>query len=214
MPDLAPGKTADLPDRARVVVIGGGVTGCSIAYHLAHLGWTDVVLLERHALTSGTTWHAAGLITSAGMVDETSLFMSRYSRDLYARLEQETGHSTGFRPVGHVSLACNPARLEALRRSSAWMHGFGVPEVELSPAQVQEMWPLLDAGDVLAGFYVEDEGRADPVGVATSLAKGAAASQNSAPLAGGGNADPLAGAAGSMGNSAAPASNSSVPLAK
>lgn len=162
-----------VPDRARVVIIGGGVTGCSIAYHLAHLGWTDIVLLEQHELTAGTTWHAAGLITSAGMVDETALFFSRYSRDLYERLEQETGHSTGFNPVGHVSLATNPQRLEALRRSSAWMHGFGVTEHEISARELQDMWPLLDISDVLAGFYVPDEGRADPVGVATSMAKGA-----------------------------------------
>src|SRR5271154_6727875 len=112
-PELAAGR---IPARAQVVIIGGGVIGCSIAYHLAHLGWTDVVLVERDALTAGTTWHAAGLITCAGMTDETSLFMSRFARDLPARLEQETGHSTGFRPVGHVSLATNPRRLEALRR--------------------------------------------------------------------------------------------------
>jgi 4-methylaminobutanoate oxidase (formaldehyde-forming) len=165
----------DLPQRARVVIVGGGVTGCSIAYHLAHLGWTDVVLLEQHELTAGTTWHAAGLITSAGMTDETALFFSRYSRDLYERLEAETGHSTGFNPVGHVSLATNPHRLEALRRSSAWMHGFGVAEHEISARELQDMWPLLETSDVLAGFYVPDEGRADPVGVATSMAKGAKA---------------------------------------
>ena len=110
-----------VPSRAQVVIVGGGVTGCSIAYHLAHLGWTDVVLLEQHQLTAGTTWHAAGLITSAGMTDETALFFSRYSRDLYSRLEQETGHSTGFRPVGHISLATSPRRQEALRREAAWM---------------------------------------------------------------------------------------------
>ncbi len=165
----------DLPDRARAVIVGGGVTGCSIAYHLAHLGWTDIVLLEQHELTAGTTWHAAGLITSAGMTDETALFLSRYSRDLYERLEKETGHSTGFNPVGHVSLATNPQRLEALRRSSAWMHGFGVTEHEITARELQDMWPLLDTSDVLAGFYVPDEGRADPVGVATSMAKGAKA---------------------------------------
>jgi len=172
---LVSGLGKDLPARARVVVIGGGVTGCSIAYHLAHLGWTDVVLLEQHELTAGTTWHAAGLITSAGMTDETALFFSRYSRDLYERLEAETGHSTGFNPVGHVSLATSPQRLEALRRSSAWMHGFGVAEHEISPRELQDMWPLLETSDVLAGFYVPDEGRADPVGVATSMAKGAKA---------------------------------------
>ena len=162
-----------VPSRAQVVIVGGGVTGCSIAYHLAHLGWTDVVLLEQHQLTAGTTWHAAGLITSAGMTDETALFFSRYSRDLYARLEQETGHSTGFRPVGHISLATSPRRLEALRREAAWMAGFGVEDVEISPRELAGMWPLARTDDVLSAFYVADEGRADPVGVATSLAKGA-----------------------------------------
>jgi 4-methylaminobutanoate oxidase (formaldehyde-forming) len=168
-------RSADLPARAQVVVVGGGVIGCSVAYHLAHLGWRDVVLIERDALTAGTTWHAAGLITCAGMTDETSLFMSRYSRDLYARLEQETGHSTGFRPVGHVSIATNPRRLEALRRESEFVRGFGVDDREISAAELAAMWPLLDVDDVLAGFMVADEGRADPVGVATSLAKGATA---------------------------------------
>jgi glycine cleavage system aminomethyltransferase T/glycine/D-amino acid oxidase-like deaminating enzyme len=162
-----------IPSRAQVVIVGGGVIGCSIAYHLAHLGWTDVVLLEQHRLTAGTTWHAAGLITSAGMTDETALFFSRYSRDLYARLEQETGHSTGFRAVGHISLATTPERQEALRRESAWMHGFGVDDVEISPRELARMWPLARTDDVLSAFYVADEGRADPVGVATSLAKGA-----------------------------------------
>ena len=165
--------TVSLPARAQVVIVGGGVIGCSIAYHLAAAGWTDVVLLERHELTAGTTWHAAGLITSAGMVDETSLWMARYSRDLYARLEAETGHATGFRPVGHITLATDPARLEALRRASSWFHGFGVPDTEISPREVADLWPLLRVDDVLAGFLVPDEGRADPVGVAVSLAKGA-----------------------------------------
>ena len=164
---------ASIPSRAQVVIVGGGVIGCSIAYHLAHLGWTDVVLLEQHRLTAGTTWHAAGLITSAGMTDETLLFFSRYSRDLYARLEQETGHSTGFRAVGHISLATTERRQEALRRESAWMHGFGVDDVEISPRELAPMWPLARTDDVLSAFYVADEGRADPVGVATSLAKGA-----------------------------------------
>jgi len=163
----------DQPTRARAVIVGGGVTGCSIAYHLAHLGWTDIVLLEQNRLTAGTTWHAAGLITSAGMTDETALFFSRYSRDLYARLEQETGHSTGFRPVGHISVATTPERQAALRREAAWMHGFGVEDTEISPCELAGMWPLARTDDVLSAFYVADEGRADPVGVATSLAKGA-----------------------------------------
>ena len=162
-----------VPSRAQVVIVGGGVIGCSIAYHLAHLGWTDVVLVEQHQLTAGTTWHAAGLITSAGMSDETALFFSRYSRDLYARLEQETGHSTGFRAVGHISLASTPRRQAALRREADWMHGFGVEDVEISPRELADLWPLARTDDVLSAFYVADEGRADPVGVAISLAKGA-----------------------------------------
>jgi glycine cleavage system aminomethyltransferase T/glycine/D-amino acid oxidase-like deaminating enzyme len=169
----APGALGALPSRAQVVIVGGGVIGCSIAYHLAHLGWTDVVLLEQHQLTAGTTWHAAGLITSAGMTDETALFFSRYSRDLYCRLEAETGHSTGFRPVGHLSLATTPERQAALRREAAWMHGFGVQDVEISAAEMTRLWPLAKTTDVLSAFYVADEGRADPVGVAISLAKGA-----------------------------------------
>ncbi|MGN6678709.1 MAG: FAD-dependent oxidoreductase, partial [Streptosporangiaceae bacterium] len=170
--DAAPTATA-LPQRARVVIVGGGVIGCSIAYHLAHLGWTDIVLLEQNRLTAGTTWHAAGLITSAGMTDETALFFSRYSKELYARLEAETGHSTGYRQVGHLSLATSKERQAALRREAAWMHGFGVTDTEISARELAEMWPLARTDDVLSAFYVEDEGRADPVGVATSLAKGA-----------------------------------------
>ena len=162
-----------LPERAQVVIVGGGVIGTSVAYHLTTLGWTDVVLLERDVLTSGTTWHAAGLITSAGMVDETALFMSRYSRDLYERLEQETGLSTGFRAVGHISIATNPDRMEALRREAMFVHGFGVEDHELSTAEIAAHWPMLRTEDLVGGFYVADEGRADPVDVAMSLARGA-----------------------------------------
>ena len=112
-----------------------------------------MVLLERHSLTAGTTWHAAGLITSAGMADETSLFMARYSRDLYARLEAETGHSTGFREVGHILLASTPERVEVLRRAGAWQHGFGVPE-RFGCAAVGERGARLQqiqAGELRAG---------------------------------------------------------------
>ncbi|MGO9558408.1 MAG: GcvT family protein [Acidimicrobiales bacterium] len=165
--------TSQLPGRAQVVVIGGGVTGCSIAYHLAGLGWSDVVLLERKQLTSGTTWHAAGLITSAGMADETLLWMSRYSRDLYERLESETGLATGFRAVGHLHLATTPQRLETLRREAAFVRGFGVDNQEISAKEFSDMWPAAKADDVLAAFYVADEGRANPSDVAMSLARGA-----------------------------------------
>jgi 4-methylaminobutanoate oxidase (formaldehyde-forming) len=136
---------------------------------------TDVLQLERNEITSGTTWHAAGLITSAGMTDETSLWMSRYSRDLYTRLEAETGHSTGFRAIGHLHLASTPQRLETLRRERAFQRGFGVDNVEVSPAEVAELSPITRTDDLLAASYVADEGRADPVGVATALSKGARA---------------------------------------
>ena len=97
-----------LPKRARVVVVGGGIIGCSVAYHLAHMGWKDVVLLERDRLTSGTTWHAAGLIVTFGSTSETSTEMRKYTRDLYARLEAETGLATGFKPVGFIEVAAEP----------------------------------------------------------------------------------------------------------
>ncbi|HQV57179.1 MAG TPA: FAD-dependent oxidoreductase, partial [Ilumatobacteraceae bacterium] len=95
----------DLPQRARVVIIGGGIIGTSVAYHLGHAGWRDVVLVERDQLTSGTTWHAAGLMVTYGSMSETSTEMRKYTRDLYARLEAETGLATGFKPVGFVELA-------------------------------------------------------------------------------------------------------------
>src|SRR5687767_1887779 len=100
-----------LPERARVVVVGGGIIGCSVAYHLAQMGWKDVVLLERDRLTSGTTWHAAGLMVTFGSTSETSTEMRKYSRDLYLRLEAETGKATGFRPVGFIEVASDPDRL-------------------------------------------------------------------------------------------------------
>ncbi len=162
-----------LPSRAQVVIVGGGVIGCSIAYHLTQLGVSDVLLIEKHALTAGTTWHAAGLITSAGFHDETSIYLCRYSRDLYERLEKETGHATGFRPVGHLSVASTPERLETLVRERDFQVGFGVPNEIVTPAQIAELFPLARVDDLIGGSYVSDEGRADPVGVATALAKGA-----------------------------------------
>jgi len=105
-----------LPQRARVVVIGGGIIGCSVAYHLAHMGWKDVVLLERDRFTSGTIWHAAGLMVTFGSTSGTSTEMRKYSRDLYAKLEAETGQATGFKPVGFIELAADRDRLEEFRR--------------------------------------------------------------------------------------------------
>lgn len=147
--------------------------GCSVAYHLAHLGWTDVVLLERDKLTSGTTWHAAGLIVTFGSTSETSTEMRKYTRDLYARLEAETGQHTGLRQSGFIEVTGDPDRLEEYRRVAAFNRYCGVDVEEISPRQVKELFPLARVDDLLAGFYVPGDGRADPVGVAMALAKGA-----------------------------------------
>ncbi len=162
-----------LPTRARVVIVGGGVIGCSVAYHLAHLGWTDVLLVERDRLTSGTTWHAAGLVVTFGSLSETSTQMRRYTRDLYSRLEVETGLSTGFKPVGFVELATEPDRLEEYRRVAAFNRHCGVDVYEISATEVADLFPLVRSADVLAGFYVPGDGRANPADVTMSLAAGA-----------------------------------------
>jgi glycine cleavage system aminomethyltransferase T/glycine/D-amino acid oxidase-like deaminating enzyme len=162
-----------LPDRARVVVIGGGVIGTSVAYHLAHMGWKDVVLLERDRLTSGTTWHAAGLMVTFGSTSETSTELRKYTRDLYSRLETETGQATGFRPVGFIEVAADADRLEEFRRVAAFNRWCGVEVEEVSPSEVKNLFPLARVDDILAGFYVRRDGRANPVDVTMALAKGA-----------------------------------------
>jgi len=163
----------DLPTRARVVVVGGGVIGCSIAYHLAREGWTDVVLLERDRLTSGTTWHAAGLMTCFGSFSETSMAMRLYTRRLYAELEAETGLSTGFKPVGFIEAAPDEERLEEYRRVAAFNRLCGLEVHEISPDEIRDRFPLAETSDLLAGFYVPGDGRVNPVDVTMSLARGA-----------------------------------------
>ena len=161
-----------LPTNARVVIIGGGVVGCSVAYHLTKLGWTDVVLLERKQLTSGTTWHAAGLI---GQLRASSNMtkLARYSAELYTGLEAETGVATGFRQVGSVSAALTGERLEELYRNAAMARAFGVPVEELSPAEVKDRYPHLNIDGVTGGVWLPTDGQADPANIALALAKGA-----------------------------------------
>ncbi|WP_426504067.1 GcvT family protein [Dactylosporangium sp. McL0621] len=163
----------NLPQRAHVVVVGGGVIGTSVAYHLAKAGVRDVLLLERDRLTAGTTWHAAGLIVTFGSLSETSTRMRQYTRDLYAHLEDETGLSTGLRQCGFIEVAADAGRLEEYRRVAAFNRHLGVDVHEISPAEVRGLFPLARTDDILAGFYVPDDGRANPVDVTMSLAKGA-----------------------------------------
>ena len=165
--------TATLPDRARVVVVGGGIIGTSITYHLAHMGVRDVLLIERDRLTSGTTWHAAGLMATFGSTSETSTELRKYTRDLYLRLEAETGLATGMRQVGLIELAIEPGRLEEYRRVSNFNRHCGVEVHEISAKEVAELWPLARTDDVLAGFFIPADGRVNPVDVTMSLAKGA-----------------------------------------
>ncbi len=156
-----------------MVIIGGGVIGCSVAYHLAHAGWSDVVLLERDRLTSGTTWHAAGLMTCFGSTSETSTGIRLHSRDLYARLEAETGQSTGFRPVGLIEAAADLDRLEEYRRVAAFQRNLGLEVEEISPREISELFPWAKTDDLRAGFYVPGDGRVNPVDLTNALAKGA-----------------------------------------
>jgi glycine/D-amino acid oxidase-like deaminating enzyme len=162
-----------IPARARVVIIGGGIIGASVAYHLAHAGWRDTVLLERDRLTSGTTWHAAGLMVTFGSTSETSTEMRKYTRDLYSRLEAETGQATGFAPVGFIEVAADKDRLEEYRRVSAFNRHCGIDVHEISPSQVRDLFPLAKTDDLLAGFYVKEDGRTNPVDSTMALAKGA-----------------------------------------
>ena len=162
-----------VPKHARVVVVGGGIIGTSVAYHLAALGWKDIVLLERDRLTSGTTWHAAGLMVTFGSTSETSTELRKYTRDLYARLEEETGLSTGFKPIGFIELAADDDRLEEYRRVATFNRHCGIDVHEISAAEVKEKFPLARVDDIRAGFYVPGDGVANPVDATMALAKGA-----------------------------------------
>jgi heterotetrameric sarcosine oxidase gamma subunit len=161
------------PTQAQVVIIGGGVIGCSVAYHLTKLGWRDLVLLERRDLTSGTTWHAAGLVVSGTFTSAVMSDMSKYTLELYQGLEEETGQDTGFRRIGYLELASSEEWLEGFRRAADFGRYNGHTIEEISSSEVQELWPLLKTDDLLAGFFCPNDARVNPVDTTMALAKGA-----------------------------------------
>ena len=162
----------DLPDSCKVIVIGGGVAGCSTAYHLAKFGWKDTVLLERDVLTSGSTWHAAGLIGQLGS-SATITRLRNYSLNLYKQLEAETELSTGLKQNGSLTVATTSDRLEELKRQVTFAQRFEIEAKEVSIEEIKEIYPLINTEDIVGGVFISKDGQADPVGVANVLAKAA-----------------------------------------
>lgn len=163
---------SELPSSAKIVIVGGGIVGCSVAYHLGKMGITDVLLLERGKLTSGSTWHAAGLVgqlrTSANITQ-----LLGYSVALYDRLEQETGLATGWKRNGGLRLACNAERWTEVKRQATTATSFGLEMHLLTPKEAQELWPLMQVDDVVGAAFLPTDGQASPSDIAMSLAKGA-----------------------------------------
>lgn len=167
-----------LPSQARVVIIGGGIVGCSVAYHLTRLGWTDVLLLEQGRLTSGTTWHAAGLVGQLRGT-RTMTRMSRYGIELYSSLEAETGAATGWKQCGAVTVARTPERMTLLKRNVAAARSFGVEAELVTPSEAGRLWPLMRTDDLVGAVWLPGDGKANPTDLTQSLAKGPAAAARS-----------------------------------
>jgi len=162
----------DLPNQASVVIVGGGIVGCSLAYHLTLRGCTDVVLLERKQLTCGTTWHAAGLVGQLRATYNLTR-LAQYTTNLYASLEQETGQATGFRQTGSIAIATNLARLEELKRGASMAKCFGLEVQTLGASEIAALWPGVNVSDVVGGVYLPKDGRTNPIDTTQALAKGA-----------------------------------------
>jgi 4-methylaminobutanoate oxidase (formaldehyde-forming) len=163
---------ADFPTQAQVVIIGGGVGGCSIAYHLTQMGWKDVVVIERHELTAGSTWHSAGLVGQLRSDANLTRMMS-YSTDLYRRLKEETGVDTGWREVGGIRLASSAERMEDVKRLVGMARSFGMPMEVLSPQEAYNMFPMMSLDGVQGAAYTPNDGVIDPTGLTNALAAGA-----------------------------------------
>lgn len=165
-------STDPFPTQAKIVIVGGGIAGCSVAYHLAKLGQTDVVLLEQGKLTSGTTWHAAGLVGQM-RPNRNMTSMSKYGIELYSSLEAETGLATGWKQCGSVNVARTPERMKVLRKQIALARSFGVEVHEITPQEVGDRAPLLRTDDLVGGVWIPGDGKANPADLCMSLAKGA-----------------------------------------
>ncbi|MGO4675808.1 FAD-dependent oxidoreductase [Bosea sp. 2YAB26] len=161
-----------IPTHSRVVIIGGGIVGCSVAYHLTKLGWRDVLLLEQGRLSSGTTWHAAGLVGQLRSQSSMTRLI-RYSTELYASLEQETELATGWKRCGSVSVARTPERMTQLRRTISAARAQGVEIEELSPKEAGEKWPVMRTDDLVGGVWLPGDGKANPSDITQALARGA-----------------------------------------
>ena len=162
----------EIPKTAKVVVIGGGVAGCSVAYHLAKFGWKDTVLFERDQLTSGTTWHAAGLVGQLGAT-ATITKLRKYSLNLYKELEKKTELSTGLKQNGAITIASTKERLQELLRQASAAQLFDVNVEVLNKQKIKELYPVINNEDIYGGVYMPEDGQADPVGVTNVLAKAA-----------------------------------------
>src|SRR5919106_373270 len=162
----------ELPSSARVIIVGGGIVGCSVAYHLGKMGWNDVLLLERAKLSSGSTWHAAGLVGQLRTNANVTQLLG-YSVALYDRLEAETGLATGWKRNGGLRLACNQERWTEVKRQATTATSFGLEMQLLSPKEAQDLWPLMQVDDVVGAAFLPTDGQASPSDIAMSLAKGA-----------------------------------------
>src|SRR3954452_8315812 len=166
------GSSHRLPERARVVIVGGGVIGVSTAYHLTLLGWTDVVLLEQGSLSGGTTWHAAGLVGQL-RASESGTRLVQYSADLYSRLEEETGLGTGYVRCGGGTVARAPDRMTQLRRTAASAEAFGIDCTLLTPREAAERWPVMAVDDLVGAIWLPGDGKVNPTDLTMALARGA-----------------------------------------
>src|SRR5674476_602213 len=162
----------NVPVSARVVIVGGGIVGCSVAYHLARRGVTDVVLLERKELTSGTTWHAAGLVGQLRATHNLTR-LAQYTTELFATLEDETGQATGFRQSGSVSVAAGQERFEELKRQASMARVFGLPVELITPGEIGQLMPLARVDDLVGGVFLPGDGVTNPVDTTRALARGA-----------------------------------------